>query len=154
MSTLSNMTSGTFSFQMLIAKSNLMINSKFSLLFYLRVLHHPRNCICVLENIPNVYLIIMVGSKEYWYEGQPYNAGGVHCEPDIPANKISHFSRFLKLCKGSHFLNASSSTLYHCRWMGGLQFQTSVASRLASLFCQSLTIMMMFKTLISTKPKS
>ena len=27
----------------------------------------------------------MVGSKEDWYEGQPYYAGGVHCKPDIPA---------------------------------------------------------------------
>ena len=27
----------------------------------------------------------MVGPEEDWDEGKPYYAGGVHCEPDIPA---------------------------------------------------------------------
>jgi hypothetical protein len=26
----------------------------------------------------------MVGAEEDWYEGEPDDAGGVHCEPDIP----------------------------------------------------------------------
>ena len=30
------------------------------------------------------HLVIVVGTKEYWDEGQPDNAGGVHCEPNIP----------------------------------------------------------------------
>ena len=30
------------------------------------------------------HLVIVVGAKEYRDEGQPDDAGGVHCEPNIP----------------------------------------------------------------------
>ena len=44
----------------------------------------------------------MVCAKEDWDEGKPYYAGGVHCEPDIPAtselivNQPTMVSSFLK----------------------------------------------------------
>ena len=30
------------------------------------------------------YRVVVVSPEEYWDEGQPDNAGGVHCEPNIP----------------------------------------------------------------------
>ena len=31
------------------------------------------------------YLIVVVSTKEYRYEGQPDDTGGVHCEAYVPA---------------------------------------------------------------------
>ena len=34
-------------------------------------------------NPDKAHRVIMIGPKEYWYEGKPHNAGGVHGEPNV-----------------------------------------------------------------------
>ena len=36
-----------------------------------------------VEYMVNLYLVVMVGSKEDGYKGQPDDAGGVHGEPYV-----------------------------------------------------------------------